>query len=387
MSGRRVLVVEEGGFGGVAEYTDELTRALPSVGWEVDLVTATENSYAPAGGVATHGLFPYVRGRTSLGRAIRRAGLSKAVNGLTHLAANVAAMRIARRCEIVHVQGGEWPPLGAVQALLVRATGRPLVWTPHNTFDRGARSYVRSRALIERCAARIVIHAEHDREALSVAAGSKAVVIAHGEYGGLARRGVSLLDRPTARAAVGASDDELVALLFGQLRPDKGVADLLEAAAGVRGVRVVLAGEDKGALSQVGDLLADRRLHGRVVVLDEFVSPSRAGELFAAADVCALPYHRASASGVLLLAYGYGVPVVVYPVGGLPEYVVDGETGWICARPDPLALVERLRAIVAAGPTARRARGDAARRLADERYAWDQIAWRTAAMYQGLLER
>ena len=382
-----VLLVEEGGVGGVADYTAELAAALARAGWAVDVATARDHRYPSAPGVAVHGLFPYVRGRTALGRAIRRARLSKAVNGATHLAAHAPLLRLARAADVVHVQGGEWPPLGAVQALLVRSARRPFVWTPHNTFERGARAYARSRALTDRCAARLVIHAEHDRAALPPTTAAKAVVIPHGEYGGLARRGAPDADPAAARAELGAGEDELVVLLFGQLRPDKGVRDLLLAAAEVPGVRVVLAGEDKGALAEVADLRADARLAGRLVVHEGFVPAEEAGRLFAAADVAALPYRQASASGVLLLAYGYGCPVVAYPVGGLPEYVVDGETGWLCARADPGALAQELRAIVAAGRAACRARGAAARALADERFSWDAIAQRTAALYADAIAR
>jgi len=377
----RVLLVEEGGVGGVADYTAELAAALARAGCAVDVATARDHRYPPAPGVTLHRLFPYVRERTALGRAIRRAHLSKAVNGVTHAAANLPLLALARRADVVHVQGGEWPPLGALQALLVRAVRRPLVWTPHNTFERGERAYARSRALTDRYAARLVIHAEHDRAALPPATATKAVVIPHGEYGGLARRGAPDADAAAARGELGAGEDELVVLLFGQLRPDKGVRDLLLAAAQAPGVRVVLAGEDKGALAEVADLRADPRLAGRLVVREGFVPAEEAGRLFAAADVAALPYRRASASGVLLLACGYGCPAVVYPVGGLPEYVVDGETGWLCARADPDALAERLREIAAAGRAACRARGEAARRLADERFSWAAIARRTLALY------
>jgi len=382
-----VLLVEEGGVGGVADYTAELAAALARAGWAVDVATARDHRYPRAPGVAVHGLFPYVRGRTALGRAIRRARLSKAVNGATHLAANAPLLRLARAADVVHVQGGEWPPLGAVQALLVRAARRPLVWTPHNTFERGERAYARSRSLTDRWAARLVIHAEHDRAALPPATAAKAVVIPHGEYGGLARRGAPDADPAAARAQLGAGEDELVVLLFGQLRPDKGVRDLLLAAADVPGVRVVLAGEDKGALAEVADLRADARLAGRLVVREGFVPAEEAGRLFAAADVAALPYRQASASGVLLLAYGYACPVVAYPVGGLPEYVVDGETGWLCARADPGALAQQLRAIAADGREACSVRGAAARALADERFSWDAIAQRTAALYADALAR
>jgi glycosyltransferase involved in cell wall biosynthesis len=381
MSAPRVLLVEEGGFGGVADYTAELAAALARAGCAVDVATARDHGYPAAPGVALHPLFPYVRGRTALGRAIRRARLSKVVNGLTHLAANAPLPALARRADVVHVQGGEWPPLGALQALLMRAVRRPLVWTPHNTFERGERAYARSRALTDRCAARMVIHAEHDRTALPPTTAAKAVVIPHGEYGGLARRGAPDADAEAARAELGADDDELVVLLFGQLRSDKGVRDLLLAAADVPGVRVVLAGEDKGALAEVADLRADVRLVGRLVVREGFVPAEEAGRLFAAADVAALPYRQASASGVLLLASGYGRPSVVYPVGGLPEYVVDGETGWLCERAAPDALAARLREIAAAGRAACRTRGVAARALADERFSWDAIARRTIALY------
>jgi glycosyltransferase involved in cell wall biosynthesis len=387
LPGDVALLVEEGGVGGVADYTAELAAALARAGWQVDVATARDHQYLPAPGVTLHGLFPYVRGRTALGRAIRRARLSKAVNGVMHLAANAPLLRLARNADVVHVQGGEWPPLGALQALLVRAAGRPFVWTPHNTFDRGARAYARSRALTDRCADRLVIHAEHDRASLPPATAAKAVVIPHGEYGGLARRGAPDADPLTARAELGARDDEFVVLLFGQLRPDKGVRDLLLAAAEVPDLRIVLAGEDKGALAEVAELRADARLADRLVVREGFVPAEETGRLFAAADVAALPYHQASASGVLLLACGYGCPAVAYPVGGLPEYVVDGETGWLCARADPEALAEQLRAIAAGGREACGTRGAAARALADDRFSWDTIAERTAALYRDARRR
>lgn len=304
---------------------------------------------------------------------------------MTHLAGNLVVARLARRCDVVHVQGQEWPPLGAIQALLLRAVGRPVVYTPHNTFDRGSRSYPRAHRLIRRCAARIVVHSDYDRGALSAAEVRKTVVIPHGEYGGLARQGGLDADSDAVRAELGVGDEEIVVLLFGQLRRDKGVRDLLQAAAEVQDVRVLLAGEDRGALEDAADLLSDERLRGRVLAQEGFAPAERVSELFAAADVVALPYPRASASGVLLLAYGYGRPVLCYPVGGLPEYVIDGETGWLCARADAAALADGLRAVRASGRAECRRRGEAARRFSLERFSWDAIARQTIELYDELL--
>jgi glycosyltransferase involved in cell wall biosynthesis len=381
MRARRVLLIEEGGVGGVAEYTAELAAALAGAGWDVHVATARDHRYPPAAGVTIHRLFAYVRGRGRLASALRRRGLSRPANGLLHLAGSLLAVRLARRCAVVHVQSEEWPPLGALQAVLLRATGRRFAYTPHNTFDRGERTYRRSHALIRRCAGRIVVHSAHDRAVLPARAAAKAVVIAHGEYGGLARRGAPDTDPAAARAAIGAAEEELVVLLFGQLRPDKGVRDLLLAARDVAGVRVVLAGEDQGALTGAADLLGT----DRTIVREGFVPAHEAGRWFAAADVVALPYRRASASGVLLLAYGYGRPAVAYPVGGLPEYVVDGETGWLCETADPPGLARALRAIVAAGRDGCRARGAAGRAMAEERFGWPAVARATVEIYPQLV--
>jgi len=384
---RRVLLVEEGGIGGVADYTDELAGALVRAGWRVDLASGCDHGRAPAPGVRVHAVFPYVRGRTTLGRLARRLRLARAINGLTHLGGSLVVARLARGCDVVHLQGEEWPPLGAARALLLRAAGRPIVYTPHNTFDRGTRMYGRSHAIIRRCAAAIVVHSEYDRRRLPAQLASKTRVIPHGEYGGLARRGGNEVDPGAARAELGAGEEELVVLLFGQLRPDKGVGDLLRAAAEVPSVHVVLAGEDHGALEQAADALRDERLRGRLSTLPGHVPPERMGQLFAAADVVALPYRRASASGVLLLAYGYSRPVLAYPVGGLPEYVLDGRTGWLCERADTQALADALRAAASSGRAECRARGEQAQRFSAERFSWDAIAQQTIACYEELSVR
>ena len=103
---------------------------------------------------------------------------------------------------------------------------------------------------------------------------------------------------------------------------------------------------------------------------------TEAAVLFAATDTVVLPYRVASQSGVLLLAYGFRRPVIVYPVGGLVEAVIGGETGWICERADADALARALQASVDAGlgrvPPARRSRASAGRNavcVADRRAA------------------
>jgi glycosyltransferase involved in cell wall biosynthesis len=70
----------------------------------------------------------------------------------------------------------------------------------------------------------------------------------------------------------------------------------------------------------------------------------------------------------------------------LVEAVFDGETGWICARPDVDGLVGALAASVDAGWPECRRRGEAGARLAETRFAWPVIARRTSALYEDVLE-
>ena len=143
------------------------------------------------------------------------------------------------------------------------------------------------------------------------------------------------MDGKHARHALGLPANALVVLLFGVLRPDKGLNDLLDAIEEASPWHALIAGEDHGGLASATERLASPQLAGRVTVVEGFQPIDVVGRLFAAADLVALPYPRASQSGVLHLAYGFGKPVVVYPVGGLPEAVIPGVTGWVCSRRAP----------------------------------------------------
>jgi glycosyltransferase involved in cell wall biosynthesis len=68
--------------------------------------------------------------------------------------------------------------------------------------------------------------------------------------------------------------------------------------------------------------------------------------LYRGADAFVLPTNADASSWVALEAMATGLPVVITPMGGIPEIVQDGETGFLIPPSDPDALVravERLR--------------------------------------------
>ena len=377
-------MVEQGGRGGVADYTAELTRALAAEGWLVCLATADDHRYQPAPGVGVERVFHYVRGDSPAARWVRRRRLGTLVNGLRFLPAIPRLLRLSRGADIVHSQGWERVELGVLAIICLRLAGARVVETSHNTFDRG-RSQVRIRGALAGLTSHTIVHTQADLARVPREADGRVVVIPHGEYGSLARTGGEV-DPEAARAALGLGSQTPVTLMFGQLRPDKGLGDLLAALQRIPELHLVIGGQEVGALAQQAETLRRPEIARRVTIREGFLDMSEAAWLFAAADTVALPYRAASQSGVLLLAYGFRRPVIIYPVGGLSEGVVDGETGWVCERADRDALAQALRASVRAGRGECRRRGEQGNALSLERYAWPASAARTARVYREVLD-
>jgi glycosyltransferase involved in cell wall biosynthesis len=365
-----VLIVEQGGRGGVADYTACLARALAERGIPVTVATAGDHRYRTVPGMRVVPVFHYVRGHSRPAALARRLRLGPVLNGLRFLWALPRLVPLARRHAITHMQGWERTSLGLAGALVLRAAAPALVYTAHNTFER-RRTPFQSVTLFPALARRTIAHTQGDLERL----GRDAVLIPHGHYGAIADTAPPV-DPERARAELGLPADAPVALMFGVLRPDKGLEDLLIALASSPAWRAVVAGEDKGALAASAERLA--ALSDRVTVHAGFQEAAAMGRFFAAADVVALPYHRASQSGVLHLAYGFGRPVVAYPVGGLAEAIRPGETGWLCAEATPAALADALGEI---DRTEARRRGEEARRWGAERFGWAEIAAATEVVY------
>ena len=377
---RGVLIVEQGGRGGVAHYTGCLARALAERGIPVTLATAEDHLFGAIAGVQILPVFNYVRGHSRAARLARRIGLGPVLNGVRFLLSMPHLALLARRSAVVHLQGWEANSLGLIATAMLLACGARIVYTAHNTFER-QRGALDSSRMFPALARQTIVHTTADSERIR----GSVTVIPHGHYGGVAD-GAQPVTAAAAREALGLPPEALVVLLFGVLRPDKGLGDLLRAVAGSPHWLILIAGEEDGALHEAQETLSGVELAGRVTIREGFQEIDAVAEIFAAADLVALPYHQASQSGVLHLAYGFGRPVAAYPVGGLAEAVIDGQTGWLCPQPTPAALATVLRDAEAAGRDELRRRGAAGRRWATDRFDWGTIANATEAVYAAALE-
>jgi glycosyltransferase involved in cell wall biosynthesis len=160
-----------------------------------------------------------------------------------------------------------------------------------------------------------------------------------------------------------------VVVAAGRLSPEKGFAVLAEAAAAVCRADPAAGFAVFGEGAQRPEL--ERRV-ARLGLAGRFVLPGFRTDLDAivpAADIVALPSFTEGLPNVALEAGAAGVPVVATAVGGTPEVVADGETGYLVPPGDPAALAARLGELLR-DPRLRRRMGEAGRRRMRERFTF-----------------
>jgi glycosyltransferase involved in cell wall biosynthesis len=116
------------------------------------------------------------------------------------------------------------------------------------------------------------------------------------------------------------------------------------------------------------------------------IPPAMVAELFQSASVVVLPYTESSQSGVIPVAYSFGKPVVATTVGGIPECVDHGETGYLVPPRDVESLADAVVRLLS-DDDARHRMGCNARAKAENSMSWSVIARQTLNLYQTVLER
>ena len=149
-------------------------------------------------------------------------------------------------------------------------------------------------------------------------------------------------EKSRARRSLGYEGDVPVLLFFGYVRRYKGLDLLLrampEVLAAFPDARLLVAGQFYEPESGYRELIGRLGIAGSVDLRPGYASDRDTARYFAAADAAVLPYRQASQSGVVQLAYGYGLPVIVTPAGGLAAEVEQGRTGWIAGAITPEAI-------------------------------------------------
>lgn len=297
------------------------------------VLQSIDREAAPRAG--RHGPVTVVRDLPDVRRNVSRSAWLLSRSG-TYLQRAVARQRLARSSDfdLLHIHY-----FNRFTDFLAPLT-HPLVISVHDVLPHQARlgrgEQLLARALYRRADALVVHHeALRDRlvEALAVPSG-KIHVVPH-----------QVFEAPPTPAP--PRDHPPMVLLFGALRPNKGLEVLLDAVTLMAGeeLRVTIAGRGSPHLEAMAREAAeaDPRIHVEI----GFADLERKHQLFADASLVVLPYTAfESQSGVLHDAYAQSRPVVVSDVGALGETVRQDGTGLVVTPGDSNSLAEAIREVV-----------------------------------------
>lgn len=187
------------------------------------------------------------------------------------------------------------------------------------------------------------------------------------------------------RAELGLAADTLLIGTVAILRAKKGHAEILDAAPSVLQrfpqAHFVFAG-DGPQTANLQARIAAEGLSGRVHLLGLRRDVTN---VLASLDVFVLPTHQEALGTAFIEAGAMGLPAVATRVDGVPEVIIDGETGLLVPAQDGRALVDPLCRLLA-DPIYRQGMGANAREFVHRKFAREVMAQGMERLYQHLLE-
>ncbi len=371
-----LVVIDALNFGGAENVLVTLAGRAADVGLELSVVV----------------IAPPTEGRGQWEPRLRDAGLSPRYLGIRRVSQPDAVVRVLRairaeRPDVVHAHLGTASTFAPVASWMA---GVACVCTLHHV----------PGPLQGRDAA---------RERLSVAAASRSqglIFVSEASRRGFAARyprrtvqwtvipnGVDLArfregnrDTRDPLTDFGVAAGTPVVMVVGHMRPGKGHDVAVECWPAVRD------SHPDARLVLVGDGPLEGRLRARVSELGVEGQVLFAGVrndvdvLLRRATVVALPTAIEALPTALIEAGASGVPVVATRVGGVPEVVVDGSTGWLVDEPLPELFAEALTTALK-DDAGRAMMGVAAREHVERHFDADRWARRLRGAYSAAVER
>jgi glycosyltransferase involved in cell wall biosynthesis len=283
--------------------------------------------------------------------------------------------------DIIHFQ---WTPLPLVDARFVprfRAIA-PTILTVHdsNPFNSNPKSKLQgigARTIFNEFD-HLIVHTSQARDRL-VGGGiqeDKISTIAHG----------LLTEHIEAPAEDDSVDRPTRILLFGQIKPYKGVDVLLRAVALLPAesrarCNVRIVGKPEMPMGPLFSMVADLDLKRQVEFDLRFVPEVEVAQLVAGADIVVFPYREIDASGVLMLALAAGRPIVASNMGIFAEWLGPQAAAVLVSPDNPEELASALAPLIS-DPAIRRSHAARVLKLRNSVPSWTSIARLTELAYK-----
>ena len=361
-------------------YDHELCQALEASGLRVRLIgrplRAEEATVSPP----RYDFDPlfYRRSDSSLPEPPR--GVRRLAKGLGHLLGALRLNAASRRTapSVVHFQ---WLALPWADGPLLAAMRRrcPLVLTVHDATARGGRGFspVQTTGLQRalRHFSAFIVHNEKGRRALADL--------------GIDESSVAVLPHPHLPLppfeTTPPDPGEQVLMIFGEIKPYKGVDLAIEALAKLperfrSTARLVVAGRPGMPMRGLRTRALELGVGSRVQWIDRYLGLDELPALLGSASIFLLPYRESDASGVLAQVLQVGRPIIASRTGVFPDLVGETGCGVVVKPEDPGALAEAVSRLLDDPDRARRM-GAAAQKLSRTMPDWPEAAAKHRSIY------
>lgn len=139
-------------------------------------------------------------------------------------------------------------------------------------------------------------------------------------------------NKDQSKLKYGIDTNKKVLLFFGFVRKYKGLDLLINAVKKLpKNTVILVTGECYEDFMEYEDLIKSEGIsNDQIITHIRYIPDDEVSQIFSAADLCILPYRSATQSGIASIAKYYQLPMIVTPVGELPNEVIDCETGVVC---------------------------------------------------------
>lgn len=381
----------KGDYSGV--FIFELAKRLVQKGNEVDVVAPHDYrtlGYEVMEGVRVHRFqyaFPRSLQRISYHGGVelnlRKRGLiAKLEAPLFLLSFFLKSLQVCRGCDIIHAN---WIPAGMIAVLLKRIHKKPCILTLHGTdiCDIGenkaaGRDDIPFAGLLKKLSVYVLKDADM---IIAVSKEQKNIASKLGVPENKIRIIPNGVDSKNFSQEVKETNDFRI-LYVGRLVQEKGLGYLLEA------MKSIIDELPDASLTIVGEGIkkADLEKHVQELGIREkvrFLGAKPHEEIphyLEDADVFVLPSLSEGLALVILEAMACGKPIVATNVGGIPDLVVDEETGLLVPPKDSKALAEAIKRILRDDDLRLKISKNSRKRI-EERFDWDIICDETTSVY------
>ncbi len=178
--------------------------------------------------------------------------------------------------------------------------------------------------------------------------------------------------------------EEKIILTDSRLVGKNGVEHLVKAINLIKNIKLIIIGDgtEKG---RIVSLVNQFDLNDRCQILEK-ISYDKIQNYYTQADVFCRPSLSEGFGNVFVQAMAAEIPVVATPVGGIPDFLEDGETGWFCEPKNPQSIAEKIKYILDEKNKAEVEQVVAnAKKMVEEKYTWDKIAQQMKEIFDKLI--